>query len=39
MINYAEYDVEIYVSSYTVMFVGVLKRWEEPFLAGIHEHM
>ena len=33
LINYAEYYVEIYVLPYTVMFGGVLKRWEEPFLA------
>ena len=33
MINYAEYYVEIYVLSYTVMFGGVLKRCEEPVLA------
>ena len=36
MINYAEYYVEIYVLSYTVMFVGDLKSWEEPFLAIIY---
>ena len=36
MINYAEYYVEIYVLSYTVMNGWSLKRWDESNLAYIY---
>ena len=32
-------NVEIDVLSYTVMFGGVLKRWEEPFLAILYDYI